>query len=114
MLSRSLLAALALTTAATDSEAGPFRRRAQPTYQSSWQPAYQPTNQPVYQSSWQPAYQPTHEPAYQPSTVTPTAVIPAGAIVTSPSPAVTPATTHVSGYAPADAPAVTATGFPAA
>lgn len=39
MLFRSLLAALALTAAATDSEAGPFRRRAQPTSQPSYQPA---------------------------------------------------------------------------
>jgi hypothetical protein len=41
---RYLLAALALTTAATDSMAGPWRRRAQPVYQS--QPAYQPVYQP--------------------------------------------------------------------
>jgi uncharacterized protein YkwD len=45
---RYLLAALALTTAATDSMAGPWRRRAQPVYQS--QPAYQPAYQPVYQT----------------------------------------------------------------
>jgi uncharacterized protein YkwD len=44
---RYLLAALALTTAATDSLAGPWRRRAQPVYQS--QPAYQPVYQaPTY------------------------------------------------------------------
>jgi hypothetical protein len=39
---RYLLAALALTTAATDSEAGPLRRRAQPVYQPVYRPAYQP------------------------------------------------------------------------
>jgi hypothetical protein len=53
MTPRFLLAALALTALATDSEAGPRRRGAQPTY-------YQPTYQPAYQS-----------PAYSPSVVTP-------------------------------------------
>lgn len=44
---RYLLAALALTTAATDSKAGPWRRRAQPVYQPSYQQAYQsPTYAP--------------------------------------------------------------------
>jgi hypothetical protein len=46
---RYLLAALALTTAATDSMAGPFRRRAQPVYQQSYQQAYQPaSSSPTY------------------------------------------------------------------
>ena len=54
---RCLLAALALTTAATNSEAGPFRRHTQPAYQ----PAYQPTYQPAYPST-----------TYLPSGVTPT------------------------------------------
>lgn len=41
---RYLLAALALTTAATDSMAGPWRRRAQPSYQPTYQsPTYAPT-----------------------------------------------------------------------
>src|SRR5689334_14758887 len=94
MLFRSLLAGLALTTAATVSEAGPFRRHAQPAFQPSYQPAYQPTDQPAYRSP----------------TVTPTAVMPAGVIVTSPTPAVTPSAEHVSGYTPV--PAVTAAGLP--
>lgn len=41
MLYRSLLAGLALATAATGSQAGPLRRHAQPAYQPSYQPAYQ-------------------------------------------------------------------------
>jgi hypothetical protein len=76
MLFRSLLAGLALATVATDSEAGPFRRRAQP------------------------AYQPTYQPVYQPPTFAPTAVLPAGGTVTSPTPAVTSPATSVSGYTP--------------
>jgi hypothetical protein len=49
---RYLLAALALTTAATDSMAGPFRRRAQPVYQQSYQQAYQPaSSSPTYMPS---------------------------------------------------------------
>src|SRR5690242_570532 len=47
MLYRSLLAGLALTTCGTGSDAGPFRRHAQPAYQ----PSYQPYSQPVYPSS---------------------------------------------------------------
>jgi hypothetical protein len=44
---RYLLAALALTTAATDSMAGPWRRRTQPVYQPSYQQGYQsPTYAP--------------------------------------------------------------------
>jgi uncharacterized protein YkwD len=57
---RYLLAALALTTAATDSMAGPFRRRAQPVYQQSYPQAYQPASQPTSSS-----------PTYLPSTGTP-------------------------------------------
>jgi hypothetical protein len=71
MLFRFLLAALALTTAATDSEAGPFRRRAQPAYPS----AYQPTYQPVYESS-----------PYTPSGV----VVPTSEYVASYTPAASP------------------------
>lgn len=41
MLIRFLIASLALTTTATYSDAGPFRRHAQPNYQPSYQPAYQ-------------------------------------------------------------------------
>lgn len=49
---RYLLAALALTIAATDSMAGPFRRRAQPVYQPSYQQAYQPASpSPTYMPS---------------------------------------------------------------
>ena len=41
MTMRYLLAALALTAIATDSEAGPFRRRAQSAYQPTYQPVYE-------------------------------------------------------------------------
>lgn len=41
MLNRCLLAALALTTVATASDAGPLRRRSQSVYQPSYQPTYQ-------------------------------------------------------------------------
>src|ERR1051325_9612215 len=67
---RYLLAALALTTAATDSEAGPLRRRAQPVYQPVYQPAYQPY-------------------AYGPVVTTPTT--PGGEYVSNYTPAVTTA-----------------------
>jgi hypothetical protein len=50
MLVRALLALALLTALTVDSEAGPFRRRSQPTYQS---PSYQPA------------------PAYQPATAAP-------------------------------------------
>jgi hypothetical protein len=76
MLFRSLLAGLALVTAVTVSEAGPFGRRAQPVYQ--------PTYQPVYQSP----------------TFPPTAVMPAGGTAASPAPPTTSPATHVSGYTP--------------
>ena len=46
MKRRLLLAALALTVIATDSQAGPFRRRAQTAYQPSYQPSYQSAYQP--------------------------------------------------------------------
>lgn len=68
MTFRYLLAALALTVIATDSEAGPFRRRAQS--------AYQPTYQPVYESV--------------PSA--PSAASPSGEYVTSYTPATTNST----------------------
>jgi hypothetical protein len=84
MLFRSLLAGLALATAATDSEAGPFRRPARP--------AYQPSYQPVYPSP----------------TAMQAAVLSAGVLVTSPTPAATSPAEHVSGYTPA----VTAAGVP--
>lgn len=71
MLFRSLLAALALAAAATVSEAGPFRRYAQPVYPSYYQP--------TYQSYYQPVYQP------------PTAVAPAGGVAADPAPAATSA-----------------------
>jgi uncharacterized protein YkwD len=49
---RYMLAALALTTAATDSMAGPFRRRTQPVYQQSYQQAFQPASTlPTYMPS---------------------------------------------------------------
>jgi len=63
---RLLLAALALAIIATDSQAGPFRRRAQ----SAYQPTYQ---QPVYESP----------------TYTPSAVAPSGEYVTNYTPAAT-------------------------
>jgi hypothetical protein len=44
---RYLLAALALTIATTDTMAGPWRRRAQPTYQPVYQPAYQTPANPT-------------------------------------------------------------------
>ena len=40
MMLRCLIAALALATFATDSEAGPFRRRARPVYQPVYYPTY--------------------------------------------------------------------------
>jgi hypothetical protein len=96
MLLRSLLAGLALTTAVIESEAGPFRRQVQPTYQPSYQPVYQPTNQPVYQS-------PNFVPA---------AVMPAGMIVNSPTPAMTSPVEQVSGYMPAALPTIIPASFP--
>jgi len=48
MLYRSLLTGLALALVATDSQAGPFRRRAQPVSQGNYQPVYQsPTSAPA-------------------------------------------------------------------
>jgi len=85
MMHRYLLAALALTAAATDSEAGPFRRHAQPAYQSSYQPVYQ-------------------SPTYLPPTVTP-----AGEYVTSYTPSAAPAGEYTSGYTP-----VVTAGYPVA
>jgi uncharacterized protein YkwD len=58
MPSRFLLAALALATFAIDAEAGPFRRRAQQSYQPSYPPSYQPSYQPY---SPAPSVQPTGE-----------------------------------------------------
>lgn len=94
MLFRSLLAALALTAAATDSEAGPFRRRAQPTSQPSYQPAPQPTYQSAYQSP-----------------ITPSAVTPAGGVVISSDPVVTPAVEYTSSYTPAATTIAPVVGF---
>jgi hypothetical protein len=45
MMHRCLLTALALALLATDSDAGPLRRRIQSTYQPSYQPSYQPVYQ---------------------------------------------------------------------
>ena len=92
MLFRSLLAGFALATATTYSVADPYQ----------WQtpPAYQPT------------YQPTYQPVYPSPTVTPTAVVPAGVIVTSPTPAGTAPVVTLSGYTPVVPPAVNAAGFP--
>ncbi|SRR5581483_6572058 len=98
MLFRSLLAGLALTAAATDSDAGPFRRHAQPGYLPSYPPAYLPTGQPVY----------------QPPTVAPAVVVPAGGIVAGPTPVVTASAEPAGGYNPAITPAVTAAGVPGA
>jgi uncharacterized protein YkwD len=76
MLIRSLLAGLALMTAASFSEAGPFRRHAQP------------------------AYLPTYQPVYEWSSPTSTTVIPAGANITSPITATTSSSESVSRYTP--------------
>ncbi len=83
MVFRSLLAGLTLVMVTIDSEAGIFRRRAQPV------------GPPVYRSP----------------TFTPTAVMPVGVSVSSPTPGVTSPAEHVSGYAPAMTPAVTAADF---
>jgi uncharacterized protein YkwD len=83
MIFRSLLASLALMLAATCSQAGPFRRHAQATYQ------------PTYQS-----YQPTYQPVYEWSSPTPTTVIPAGAFISSPISEVTSSSESVSRYTP--------------
>ena len=48
MTHRLLLAALALTVVATESEAGPLRRRAQTAYQPTYQSAYQPYSYAPY------------------------------------------------------------------
>lgn len=79
MLSRCLLAALALTTAATCSEAGPGRRRAQVVYQPSYQPVY-----------------------VAPTTM-PSGVIPAGGYVIPSAPSTTSGVEYVSHYTPAAA-----------
>jgi hypothetical protein len=56
MLFRSLIAALALTAVATDSEAGPLRRRAQPVYQPSYPSySYAPPAPVEYVSNYTPA-----------------------------------------------------------
>jgi hypothetical protein len=94
MLFRSLLTGLALVVAVTDSEAGPFRRFARPSY--SYQPAYPPAYQPVYPS-----------PAF-----TPVGVMTADGFVTYPAAAVTASVQHVSAYTPAvTAAGVAGTGF---
>lgn len=90
MLFRSLLAGFALATAATYSEADPYR----------W--------------PYQPAYQPAYQPVYQSPTFTPTAVMPAGVVVASPIPVVAHPAAHVSGYTPVVTPAVVTAGFPGA
>jgi len=89
---RCLLAALALTTAATTSQAGPFRRG----NQHSYQPTYYP-------------------PAYQSYPSMPSAVTPASGYVTNSTPAVTPADGSVTSYyPPAVTPSNTGTGYDAA
>ena len=87
MLFRSLLAGLALATAATVSEAGPFRRHAPPVYQ----PAYQAAYQPIYQS-----------PTFATTAISPTpAVAPSAEHVGGGTPAVTAAGVPDTGFAPA-------------
>jgi hypothetical protein len=67
MSHRLLLAALALTVVATDSEAGPLRRRAQTAY-------YQPTYQSAYQPySYAPSYSDPSASGYVTSYYTPAA-----------------------------------------
>jgi hypothetical protein len=100
MLYRSLLAALALTAAATDSEAGPFRRS-----RTSYQPVYQPACQsPVFLPS-----QPTYQAAYPSPTITSSGVVTAGGVVVG-NPAPSPVVEHVSGYTPAAAASVATAG----
>ncbi|MCI0702963.1 MAG: hypothetical protein L0241_17945 [Planctomycetia bacterium] len=70
MKHRCLVAALALATFAPDSDAGPLRRRSQPSYQ------------PSYQSYYQPYYQPSYQSAYPPYTPMPSIVTPSGGYVT--------------------------------
>src|SRR5262245_42215748 len=83
MTFRPLFAGLALATAATAAEAGPFRRHAPTGYQ------------PYYY--YQPGFQSYSHPVYQPS-VAPPAVTPAGATTADPTPT---ATSPASGAAPA-------------
>jgi hypothetical protein len=87
MMFRCLLAALALATAATDSEAGPLRRRAQPAYQ------------PVYQSPTY--YQSYPSPTYVQPAATPVVV---GESATNYTPAVTPSGVYTSNYTPVSTP----------
>lgn len=76
MLFRCLLATLALTTAATCSEAGP-RRRAQVVYQPSYQPVFVLP------------------------TATPSAVVPVGGSMITSAPVIPPGVEYVSHYTPA-------------
>jgi hypothetical protein len=78
MTFRCLIALLALTAAVIDSEAGPLRRRAQPTYQY---PSYQ------YPSYQQPTYE---QPGYQQPLL-----MPASGSVTNSGPVVTAGSTGV-------------------
>ncbi len=89
---RPLLAGLALATVATVSQAGPFRRYSPPAYH--------------------PPYLPTYQPLYPTSVAPPTAVMPAGAIVTDQSPVVTSIAEQVSGYASVVTPAAVTAGAP--
>jgi hypothetical protein len=87
---RCLIVTLALATIATDSEAGPFRRRVQPVYQypSYQQPAVIPTS--YYPTTVQPTIQPVILPAGG-STSYYTPVVPTEAPVVSPTPFVSAA-----------------------
>jgi hypothetical protein len=95
---RYLLGALALTVTAATTDAGPFRRNAQPTY---YQPAYStPTySQPSY---YQPTYSP---PAYQTPTYLPTA-----GYATDGAPVITDSGVYTSGYTPTATPGVVTVG----
>ena len=84
---RCLIAALALTTAAPSSEAGPLRRRAAPVYLPSYQPVYQAP------------------------TFSPGVVIPAGGYVSSPSGVITSSAEYVSNYTSVTTASVQATSF---
>ena len=75
MTMRYLLAALALTAIATDSEAGPFRPRAQSAYQPTYQPVYEANSSvpstPRPPASMWPATRPRPRSAPIPSTLRP-------------------------------------------
>jgi hypothetical protein len=107
MLFRFLLTALALTTAATTSQADPPGYYSPPVYQSVY------PSPVVYHP---PTLQPSYQPAYPVPTVTPSVGVPAGGVVTTPAPTVTTVggtvvtSTPVVGTVVTSAPVVTTAG----